>query len=426
MTVNFEKTSTNEGILTFEVPNETVQKALDKAYNKVRKNVQVPGFRKGKVPRQVFNNVYGEAALYEDTLNLVFPEAYLNAVKEANLEVVAQPEVDVKSIEKGQDWVLTAKVTLKPEVKLGEYKGLTVEKQDREVVEEEIEQRLEEKRQQLAELVLKDEAAEEGDTVVIDYDGFKGEEAFEGGKGENYSLELGSGAFIPGFEDQLIGSKAGEDRELKLTFPEEYHAEELAGQEVTFKVHVHEVKAKELPELDDEFAKDADDEVESLDELKNKLRIKLVEEKEAMAKEIIEDLALRKAVENAEVVELPQSMIDDEIQRQMDHFLNNMKRQGINEDLYYQISGSNRESLRQQFAEESELRTKTNLVLDAIVKAEDIQVSPEEQEKEVALLAEQYGMNEDQVRQYVTPEMLTSDIRLKKAMSIIVDSVVEA
>lgn len=426
MTVNFEKTSTNEGILTFEVPNETVQKALDKAYNKVRKNVQVPGFRKGKVPRQVFNNVYGEAALYEDTLNLVFPEAYMNAVKEANLEVVAQPEVDVKSIEKGKDWVLTAKVTLKPEVKLGDYKGLTVEKQDREVVQEEIDQRLEEKRQQLAELVLKEEAAEEGDTVVIDYEGFKGEEAFEGGKGENYSLELGSGAFIPGFEDQLIGSKAGEDRELKLTFPEEYHAEELAGQEVTFKVHVHEVKAKELPELDDEFAKDADDEVESLDELKNKLRIKLVEEKEAMAKEIIEDLALRKAVENAEVVELPQAMIEEEIQRQMDHFLNNMKRQGINEDLYYQISGTNRETLRQQFAEESELRTKTNLVLEAIVKAEDIQVSPEEQEKEVALLAEQYGMNEDQVRQYVTPEMLTSDIRLKKAMSIIVDSVVEA
>lgn len=426
MTVNFEKTSTNEGILTFEVPNETVQKALDKAYNKVRKNVQVPGFRKGKVPRQVFNNVYGEAALYEDTLNLVFPEAYMNAVKEANLEVVAQPEVDVKSIEKGKDWVLTAKVTLKPEVKLGDYKGLTVEKQDREVVQEEIDQRLEEKRQQLAELVLKEEAAEEGDTVVIDYEGFKGEDAFEGGKGENYSLELGSGAFIPGFEDQLIGSKAGEDRELKLTFPEEYHAEELAGQEVTFKVHVHEVKAKELPELDDEFAKDADDEVESLDELKNKLRIKLVEEKEAMAKEIIEDLALRKAVENAEVVELPQAMIEEEIQRQMDHFLNNMKRQGINEDLYYQISGTNRETLRQQFAEESELRTKTNLVLEAIVKAEDIQVSPEEQEKEVALLAEQYGMNEDQVRQYVTPEMLTSDIRLKKAMSIIVDSVVEA
>lgn len=425
MTTNFEKTSTNEGILTFEIPVEDIKLGLDKAYNKVKKNISVPGFRKGKVPRQIFNNVYGEASLYEEVLNQLLPSAYQKAVDAAELDVVAQPEIDIKSMEKGQPWELSAKVILKPEVKLGQYKGLTVEKQDREVMEEEVDIRLEEKRQQLAELVVKEEAAELGDTLVIDYEGFRGDEAFEGGKGENHSLELGSGSFIPGFEDQLVGAKAGDDKEIKVTFPEEYHAEDLAGQEAVFKVHVHEVKGKEVPELDDEFAKDADDEVASLDELKNKIKIQLTEEKEAQAKEIIEDLALRQAVENSEVVDLPEAMVQEEIQRQTDHFLNNLKRQGINEDLYYQISGTSKEDLHNQFSEDADLRTKTNLVLEAIVKEEKIEVNEEEIKKEIEALAGQYGMSADQVRKYVTEEMLISDIRLKKAMSLIVDSAEE-
>lgn len=425
MTTKFEKTSTNEGILTFEIPVEDVNKGLDTAYKKVRKNISVPGFRKGKVPRQIFNNVYGEASLYEEVLNLLMPEAYQKAVETEGLDVVTQPEIDIESMEKGQPWVLTAKVVLKPEVKLGEYKGLTVEKQDREVKEEEINERIEMTRQQLAELVVKEDPAVEGDTVIIDYEGFKDGEPFEGGKGENHSLELGSGSFIPGFEEQLIGAKPEDDLEVNVTFPEEYHAEDLAGAEATFKVHVHEVKAKELPELDDEFAKDADEEVETFEEYQNKIKVQLAEEKESQAKEMVEDLALRQAVDNAEVVELPDEMVQDEIKRQMDHFLNNLKRQGINEDLYYQISGTSREDLHNQFSEEAELRTKTNLVLEAIVEAEQIDVTEEEIKQEVETLADQYGMKSDQVRQYVTEEMLKSDIRLKKAMSLIVDSVEE-
>ncbi|MBG9979855.1 trigger factor [Facklamia sp. DSM 111018] len=425
MTTKFEKTSTNEGILTFEIPVEDVNKGLDTAYKKVRKNISVPGFRKGKVPRQIFNNVYGEASLYEEVLNILLPDAYQKAVESEDLDVVTQPEIDIVSMEKGQPWVLTAKVVLKPEVKLGEYKGLTVEKQDREVKEEEINERIEMTRQQLAELVVKEDPAVEGDTVIIDYEGFKDGEPFEGGKGENHSLELGSGSFIPGFEEQLIGAKPGDDLEVNVTFPEEYHAEDLAGADATFKVHVHEVKAKELPELDDEFAKDADEEVESFEEYQNKIKVQLTEEKESQAKEMVEDLALRQAVDNAEVVELPDEMVQDEIKRQMDHFLNNLKRQGINEDLYYQISGTSREDLQNQFSEEAELRTKTNLVLEAIVEAEQIDVNEEEIKQEVETLAGQYGMKSDQVRQYVTEEMLKSDIRLKKAMSLIVDSVEE-
>ena len=421
----FEKTSVNEGTLTFEIPVEEVNTALDIAYKKVRKNISVPGFRKGKVPRQIFNNVYGEASLYEEALNITLPSAYQKAVDEEGLEVVAQPQIDIESMEKGQPWVLTAKVTLKPEVKLGNYKGLTVEKQDRTVTDEAVEAKIEAKRQELAELVVKEAAAAKGDTVVIDFEGFKDGQAFDGGKGENHSLELGSNSFIPGFEDQLIGAEPGQSLDVNVTFPENYQAEELAGQDATFKVTVHEVKAKELPELDDEFAKDADDEVESLEEYKNKVRVQLEETMEAAAKEAVEDLALRQAVENAEVVELPQAMVDDEVQRQMDHFLNNMKRQGINEDMYYQLSGTSREDLHKQFAEESELRTKTNLVLEAIVKEEGIEVSEDEIQAEVEALAGQYGMDANQVRQYVTEDMLVSDIKLKKAMSLIVDSAEE-
>ncbi|EKB56241.1 trigger factor [Facklamia hominis] len=421
----FEKTNTNEGVLTFTIPAEKVQAELDRAFKKARKNISVPGFRKGKVPRQIFNNVYGEESLYQEVLNQLIPGAYQEAVEAEGLQVVAQPEMDIESLEKHKDWVMTAKVTLKPEVKLGDYKGLEVEKQDRDVTDEEVQARLELKQKQLAELVVKEGAAKLGDTVIIDFEGFLGDEAFEGGKGENHSLELGSNSFIPGFEDQLVDAKAGDDVEVKVTFPEDYHAENLKGKEATFKVKVHEVKSKEIPELDDEFAKDADDEVETLDEYKNKLRVQIKEEKEAQAAEFVEDQAVRKAVENAEIVELPQVMVDEEVQRQMDHFLNNLKRQGINEDLYYQISGTDRDGLRKNFEEEADLRTKTNLVLEKIVEEEAIEVSETEIEEEVNKLAEQYNMDAKQVRQYVTEDMLTGDIKLKKALSLIVDSAKE-
>lgn len=426
MTATFEKTATNEGVLTFSIPQEEIQQGLTIAFNKVKGNLNVPGFRKGKVTRQVFNRMFGEEALYEDALNAVLPKAYDAAVAEAGLDVVAQPKIDVKSMEKGQDWVITAEVTVKPEVKLGEYKNLTVAKQEREVTNADVEERLNQKRNQLAELVVVEEPAKEGDTVVIDFEGFKDGVAFEGGKGENYALELGSGSFIPGFEDQLVGAKAGDDVEVKVTFPEDYQAEDLAGQEAIFKVKVHEVKEKELPELDDEFAKDVDDEVETLDELKAKIREELTATKASQAQEAVHDEALRKAVENAEVVELPHVMVHDEVHRAMDEFLNNMQRQGISPEMYYQLTNSTEADLHKQFEQDAELRVKTNLVIEAIVKAENLEATEEEIEKEIAELAETYNMPVDQVKRLLTTDMLSHDITMKKAIDLVTSTAVEA
>lgn len=426
MTTNFEKATGNEGTLTFEIPQEEVKKGLDQAFKKVQKTVSVPGFRKGKVPRQIFNNVYGEEALYDEALNAVLSDAYEAAVKEAGLDVVGQPKLDIETIGKKEPWVMKAEVTLKPDVELGDYKGLSVEKQDTEVTEEDVQNAIKSRQEKLAELVVKDSEAVDGDTVVIDYEGFVDTEAFDGGKAENHSLELGSNSFIPGFEEQLVGTKAGDNVDVNVTFPEEYQAEELAGKEAVFKVTVHEVKATELPELDDEFAKDVDDEVETLAELENKIRVQLEEEKQQAAKEVFEDLALRQAVDNAEVEGgVPWAMVHEEIHRQMDYFLNNLSRQGIQPEMYYQITGTTSQDLHDQFEEEAELRTKTNLVLEAIVKAENLEVSDEEKEEEVKSLAEQYGMEVDQVRGFVSDDMLDSDIKMKKAMSIIVDSAEE-
>ncbi|MCJ0586952.1 trigger factor [Enterococcus cecorum] len=426
MTATFEKTATNEGVLTFSIPQEEIQQGLTIAFNKVKGNLNVPGFRKGKVTRQVFNRMFGEEALYEDALNAVLPKAYDAAVAEAGLDVVAQPKIDVKSMEKGQDWVITAEVTVKPEVKLGEYKNLTVAKQEREVTDADVEERLNQKRNQQAELVVVEEPAKEGDTVVIDFEGFKDGVAFEGGKGENYSLELGSGSFIPGFEDQLVGAKAGDDVEVKVTFPEDYQAEDLAGKEAIFKVKVHEVKEKELPALDDEFAKDVDDEVETLDELKAKIREELTATKASQAQEAVHDEALRKAVENAEVVELPHVMVHDEVHRAMDEFLNNMQRQGISPEMYYQLTNSTEADLHKQFEQDAELRVKTNLVIEAIVKAENLEATEEEIEKEIAELAETYNMPVDQVKRLLTTDMLSHDITMKKAIDLVTSTAVEA
>ncbi len=376
--------------------------------------------------RQVFNRMYGEEALYEDALNAVLPEVYEAAVKEAGIDPVSQPKIDVESMNKGEDWVVTAEVTVKPEVKLGEYKNLTVEKQDREVTDEDVDARIQRELEAQAELVIKeDEAAVDGDTVVIDFEGFKDGEAFEGGKGENYSLELGSNSFIPGFEEQLVGKKAGEEVEVKVTFPEDYQAEDLAGKEAVFQVKVHEVKAKELPTLDDEFAKDVDDSVESLDELKEKYRNELTESKEAAATEAKDEAAIRQAVDNAEIVDLPHVMVHDEVHRSMDEFLNNMQRQGIAPDMYYQLTGTTEADLHKQFEAEAEVRTKTNLVIEAIAKAEDIEVSQEDMDNEIKDLSEQYNMPIDQVKKVLTEDMLKHDIRMKRAVEVITETATE-
>lgn len=427
MTAKWEKTGTNDGVLTFTIAQAEIQKGLTTAFNKVKGNLNVPGFRKGKVSRQVFNRMYGEEALYEDALNAVLPEAYEAAVKEAGIDPVAQPKIDVDSMEKGQDWVIKAEVTVKPEVKLGDYKDLTVEKQDREVTEEDVDARIKREQEAQAELVIKeDEAAENGDTVVIDFEGFLGEETFEGGKGENYSLELGSNSFIPGFEEQLVGTKAGDSKDVTVTFPEDYQAEDLAGKEAVFKVTVHEVKAKELPELDDEFAKDVDDSVESLAELKEKYRAELTETKEKAAEDAKDEAAIRQAVENAEIVELPHSMVHDEVHRSMDEFLNNMQRQGISPEMYYQLTGSTEADLHTQFEGEAETRVKTNLVIEAIAKEEGLEATEEDIEKEIKELSEAYNMPVDQIKRVLTEDMLKHDITMKKAVELVTGTAKEA
>ena len=426
MTAKWEKTGTNDGVLTFSIAQAEIQKGLTAAFNRVKGNLNVPGFRKGKVSRTVFNRMYGEESLYEDALNTVLPAAYEAAVKEAGIDPVSQPKIDVESMEKGEDWVIKAEVTVKPEVKLGEYKNLTVAKQDREASEADVDARLADLQKQHAELVVKEEEAVEGDTVVIDYEGFVGEEAFEGGKGENYSLELGSGSFIPGFEDQLIGKKAGENVDVVVTFPEEYQAEDLAGKEATFKVTVHEVKAKELPELDDEFAKDVDDSVETLAALREKFLAEIKDSKEEAAKDAVEEAAIRAAVENAEIVELPHVMVHDEVHRAMDEFLNNMQRQGIAPEMYYQLTGSTEADLHKQFEGEADNRVKTNLVIEAIAKAEGFETTAEEIEAEIKELAESYNMPEAQVRRVLSEDMLKHDITMKKAVEIITSTAVEA
>ena len=318
MSVSFENKATNRGVITFTIGQDKIKPALDKAFNKIKKDLNAPGFRKGHMPRAVFNQKFGEEALYEDALNAILPEAYEAAVAELSLDVVAQPKIDIKSMEKGQEWTLTAEVVTKPEVKLGAYKDLEVSVDaTKEVTDAEVDEKVERERNNLAELVVKDDAAELGDTVVIDFVGSVDGVEFDGGKGENFSLELGSGQFIPGFEDQLVGAKAGETVEVNVTFPENYQAEDLAGKDAKFVTTIHEVKAKEVPALDDELAKDIDEEVETLDELKAKYRKELESAKEIAYDDAVEAAAIELAVENAEIVELPEEMVHDEVHRAM-------------------------------------------------------------------------------------------------------------
>ena len=419
MSVSFENTATNRGVVTFTIGQDKIQPALDQAFNKVKKNLNAPGFRKGHMPRAVFNQKFGEEALYDDALNAILP-AYEAAIAELGLDVVAQPKIDVKSIEKGQDWTLTAEVVTKPEVKLGAYKDLEVSVEaSKEVTDEEVDAKLENERKNLAELVVKEGAAENGDTVVIDFVGSVDGVEFDGGKGENHSLELGSGQFIPGFEDQLVGAKAGDEVEVKVTFPEDYQATDLAGKAAVFVTKVNEVKAKEVPALDDELAKDLDDEVETLDELKAKYRKELEAAKEIAYDDAVEGAALDLAVENAEIVELPAEMVEDEVHRAMNEFMGNMQRQGISPEMYFQITGTTQEDLHKQYEADADKRVKTNLVIEAVAAAEGFDATEEEIQKEINDLAAEYNMEVSQVSALLSPEMLKHDITMKKAVEVI-------
>ena len=424
MSAKWERDSdASKGTLTFEIDVDTINKGIDEAFVETRKKITVPGFRKGRVPRQIFNQMYGEESLYQDALNKVLPDAYNEAVKETNIQPVDQPKIDIKSMEKGQPWVLTAEVDVMPEVKLGEYKGMEVPAQDTTVTDADVDDALETKRQQQAELVLKeDKPAEKGDTVVIDYKGSVDGEEFDGGSAENYSLELGSGSFIPGFEDQLIGHNADEDVDVNVTFSEDYHAKNLAGKDALFKVKIHEIKEKQLPELDDDFAKDVDEDVDTLAELKEKTKKQLQEEKDNQAKAAIEDAAINKAVANAEIQDIPQAMLDDDTNRQMQQYLAGMQQQGISPQMYFQITGTKEEDLKKQFANDAAQRVKTNLVLEAIVDDANLDATDEEIAKEISDLAKQYGMEEDAVKKALSKDMLMHDIKIRKAVDLVADS----
>lgn len=424
MSVKWEKEDgTNNGKLTFEIAPEKIKEGLDIAFNRVKKNLNVPGFRKGRVPRQIFNRMYGEEALYQDALNALLPNAYADAVQEAGIKPVAQPEVNIESMEKDAAWVLSAKVTVEPEVELGQYKNLEVTPHPTRVLKADVEAELERRRQQQAELVLKeDQPAEKGDTVVIDFDGKVDGESFEGGKADNYSLELGSNTFIPGFEDQLIGHKAGDKVEVKVTFPDDYQAKDLQGKDAVFETEIHEVKEKELPELDDEFAKDVDEDVDSLEELKAKIKDELKEQKVQDAREAIQDEAIDEAVANAKIGDIPEQMIEDDVQRQMDQYFAGMQQQGVTPDMYFKLTGTSEEEMRKNLREGAEKRVKTNLVLEAIVAEEKIDPSEDEINDELKSLADQYDMDVKAVRSALSDDMLKHDIAIRKVVDEITDS----
>lgn len=426
MSVKWEKQEGNVGKLTFEIEQEKVKEGLDRAFVKVRKTLNVPGFRKGKVPRQIFNQRFGEEALFQDALDILLPEVYSAAIDEAGIDPVDTPQVNIESMEKGETWVLTAEVTVKPEVKLGDYKGLEVEKRETELTTEELEAELKQLQERQAELVVKEDApAENGDTVILDFEGFKDGVAFEGGQAENHSLELGSGQFIPGFEEKLVGLKAGDEADIELTFPEEYHAEDLAGQPVVFKVKLHEIKTKEVPALDDELAKDIDEEVETLDELKEKISKRLQEAKEESVAQAKQEEVIAKAVENAEV-DIPHAMVHHEADHLMNHFAQDLQAQDLTPELYYQFTGQTEEAMHAQMEKDAEKRVKMNLVLEAIAEAENIEPTEEAIDEEISTLAEKYGMEKDAVRAALGDmSELKSDLKIRKAIDVLLDSAVE-
>ncbi|GIP60731.1 trigger factor [Paenibacillus woosongensis] len=425
MKATWEKIEKNLGVLEVEVEAERVAAALDKAFQKVVKKANVPGFRKGKVPRPIFEARFGVESLYQDAIDILLPEVYTEAVEQTDIFPVDRPEVDVEQFAKGQPFKFKAKVTVKPEVTLGNYKGLEVPVEPVEVTEEEINQELERLQQRHAELVVIDEeAAQNGDTVVIDFDGSVDGVPFEGGKAERYSLELGSGTFIPGFEEQVVGLATGDFKDVTVTFPETYHAEDLAGKEAVFKVKVHEIKRKQLPELDDEFAKDVS-EFDTLAEYKEDLKKELLSRKEKDSKAAREGIVVEKASENAEV-EIPQSMVQSEVQNMVRDFDNRLRSQGMNLEMFLSFSGQSIEDLQEQMKADAEKRVRNNLVLEQIAKEENIVATEEEVNKELNDMAEAYKRTPEEIRNILAANgslgTLNEDVTLRKTIEFLLEN----
>lgn len=423
MTATWEKKEGNEGLLKVTVPAEKVDKALDQAFKKVVKQINVPGFRKGKVPRPIFEQRFGVEALYQDAVDILLPEAYGEAIDETGINPVAQPEINVTQIEKGKDFEFEAIVTVEPEVQLGDYKGLEIEKQDSELTDEDLQEAIDHSLGHLADMVVKEDGAvENGDTVNIDFDGYVDGEQFEGGQADGYDLEIGSGSFIPGFEDQLVGVKTGEEKDVVVTFPEEYHAEELAGKEATFKTKVNEIKYKEVPELDDEIANELDSEANSVDEYKENLRKRLSEQKAEEAKNVEKEEAINKATDNV-TINIPQAMIDTELDRMVQEFGQRIQQQGLDLQTYFQISGQDESQLREQMKDDAEQRIKTNLTLSAIADKENIEATDEDIDKELEKMSKQFNISVEDIKNTLgNTDIIKNDVRIQKVIDLLRDN----
>lgn len=427
MSVQVEKLEKNMAKLTIEVSAEEFDAAIEQAYQKDKKKISLPGFRKGKAPRKMIEKMYGTGVFYEDAANIVIPKAYSEAAKECGEEIVSQPEISVTQIGAGQPFIFTAEVALKPAVTLGDYKGVEVEKTPVEVSEEEVDKEVDKERENNSRTIdVDDRAVEKGDMIKLNFEGFVDGTPFEGGKAEDYSLTIGSGSFIPGFEDQLIGAKIGEEVEVNVTFPEEYHAAELKGKPAVFKCTVNEIKVKELPEADDEFAKDVS-EFDTLAEYKDDIRAKLLEKKTADAKREKQNKTVAKAVENA-TMEIPEAMITEQVRRMADDFARRLQSQGLSMDQYMQFTGLTMDALAQQMRPEALKRIQNSLVLEAIAKAENIEVSDEKVNEEIEKMAAAYKMEADKLKELIgdaEKEQMKSDLAIQAAVDMITDAAVE-
>ncbi len=427
MSLQVEKLEKNMAKLTIEVSAEDLDKAMQGAYLKAKNRISIPGFRKGKAPRKMIEQMYGKGIFLEDAANALIPEHYSKALAECELEIVSQPEIDVTQAEPGKPFIFTAEVAVKPEVTLGEYKGLEVPKSNTEVTDEEMEKELKSEQEKNSRTVtVEDRAAANGDTVTIDFEGFVDGVAFEGGKGTDYPLTLGSNTFIPGFEDQLVGAENGAHVEVNVTFPEEYQAKELAGKAAVFQCDVKKIEAKELPELDDDFAKDIS-EFDTLEEYKAELKKNLTLKKEQEALRAKEDAAVDKAIENAQM-ELPEAMVNTQARQMLDDFARRMQSQGLSMEQYFQFTGQSADKMMEEMKPQATKRIQTRLVLEKIAEAEDIQISEEEITEEISKMAEMYKMEADKLKELMGErelEQMKKDMAVQKAVTLVAEAAKE-
>ena len=427
MSLQVEKLEHNMAKLTVEVAAEDVEKALQAAYLKQRKQINIPGFRKGKVPRQMIEKMYGPEVFYDEAANNMIPDAYAKAYDESELDIVSQPKIEVVQMEKGKPFIFTAEVATKPEVTLGDYKGLKVDKVSTRVTQKEVDEEIEKERERNARTIeVTDRAVQDKDEVTLDFEGFVDGVAFEGGKGEDYPLTIGSGSFIPGFEEQLIGAEIDKEVEVNVTFPKEYHSEELAGKDATFKCTVHTIKAKELPELDDEFASEVS-ECETMDAYRAEVKKNIKERKERTGKEKKENQAVDQAIENAQM-DIPEAMIEFQVRQMADDFARRIQQQGLTVEQYFQFTGMTAEKMMEEMRPQAEKSIKTRLVLEAIVKAENIEVSDERVEEELTKMAEAYQMEVEKLKEFMgenEKKQIKEDLAVQEAITVLVNESVE-